>query len=80
MTDEYNALHRRCDRAELEVRWHKGVVAMLPPGVWQAAIDAFTVEVNREIAASLLLAASADPDNEYICMAAEAYNPQEPQP
>lgn len=65
--------------AELELRWTRAVVKMLPPGVWQTAIDAFTDEANREIAEAMAQAAAADPDNEFIQMAAAAYR-QEPQP
>lgn len=65
--------------AELELRWTRAVIGMLPAGVWQAAIDAFTDKANREIAEAWKEAADADPDNEFIQMVDAACR-QEPQP
>lgn len=62
--------------AELELRWTRAVVKMLPPGVWQTAIDAFNDKANREIAEAMAQAAAADPNNEFTQMVAAAWNPE----
>ncbi len=63
-------------RTELELRWTRAVIEMLPPGVWQAAIDAFNDKANREIAEAMAQAAAADPNNEFTQMVAAAWNPE----
>lgn len=62
--------------AELELRWTRAVVKMLPPDVWQTAIDAFNDKADREIAEAMAQAAAADPNNEFTQMVAAAWNPE----